>query len=283
MKHASPLRYPGGKGALVSLLTEIARLNQLGDREMAEPYAGGAGASLSMLYREETPEIHINDADPAIHAFWWAVVHRPTRFLQMLDKTPVSPEVWHRQHAVHQQSRTSRLDRGFAAFYLNRCNRSGIILNGSMVGGLQQTGKWKIDARFNKAGLRKRIERIADYGERIHVSGLDGLEFISRLDSQQALFLIDPPYFHKGKTLYLNALDARYHSELAELVRHLDSPWILTYDDCPEVRAMYRDWAAIRPYSLKYSAAKRRQGNELLITPRWMELPETQTSAAIDW
>ena len=250
---------------------------------MAEPYAGGAGASLGMLYLEETPEIHINDADPGIHAFWWAVVHRSQTFLEMLDETPLTVDEWRHQRVVHQQARSSRVRRGFSAFYLNRCNRSGIILNGSMIGGLRQAGKWKLDARFNKAGLRKRIERIADYGERIHVSGLDGLEFISRLDSQQAFFLIDPPYFHKGKTLYLNALDARYHSELADLVRHLDSPWILTYDDCAEVRAMYGDWAAIRPYSLRYSAAKRRQGKELLITPRWMELPETQTSAAIDW
>ena len=250
---------------------------------MAEPYAGGAGASLGMLYLEETPEIHINDADPAIHAFWWAAVHRARQFLEMLDETPITVDEWHRQRAVHRKSRVPRLRRGFSTFYLNRCNRSGIILNGSMIGGLRQTGMWKLDARFNKLGLRARLERIADYRDRVHVTGLDGLEFITSLDSQQTFFFLDPPYFHKGKTLYLNALDADYHSELAELLRHLESPWILTYDDCDEVRAIYGDWATIRPYSLRYSAAERRQGHELLIAPHWMELPETQRSAAIVW
>ena len=283
MRTESPLRYPGGKGALGSILSWVMRHNRLRNRTIAEPYAGGAGAALGMLFRGETPEIHINDADPAIHAFWWAVTHDPEWFLMLLEQTPVTVDEWYRQRTRFKDSSAWHLHRGFAAFYLNRCNRSGIILNGSVIGGLRQTGRWKIDARFNKEGLRRRIERIAAYRDRIRVTGIDGREFIAQLDPQETFFLIDPPYYHKGKTLYLNGMDPSGHRDLAASLRHLDAPWVLTYDDCEEIREMYGSWACLRPYTLRYSASTRRQGSELLITPRWMAVPKDQQSKAIDW
>lgn len=285
MKTSSPLRYPGGKSAMAGLLVDIRRLNGLGDRAIAEPFAGGAGASLTLLYLEETHSIYINDADPAIHDFWWTVVNRPQPFLDMFSKTRVSIAEWRRQRDVYRDNtRVSRLRRGFSAFYLNRCNRSGIIMNGGPVGGIAQTGEWKLDARFNKPELRRRCEKIAEYRERIHVSCDDGLRFIERLKPESAFFFIDPPYFEKGPTLYLNALDKGYHAALAARLWTLrEEAWVLTYDDCPEIRRMYRGWAAIRPFSLRYSASERRNGKEVLITPKWMRLPKWQESAALKW
>ena len=57
MKTSSPLRYPGGKSAMADLLRSIRRLNGLGSRDLAEPFAGGAGASLSLLFQEEVPKV----------------------------------------------------------------------------------------------------------------------------------------------------------------------------------------------------------------------------------
>lgn len=285
MRTLSPLRYPGGKSVMASLLGGIRRLNSLGDRGIAEPFAGGAGASLSLLYLEETHEIFINDADSAISDFWWTLTNRPQPFLDMLSRTRVSITEWRRQRDVYRnRGRVSRLRRGFAAFYLNRCNRSGIIMNAGPIGGIKQAGKWKLDARFNKVGLLKRCAKVAEYGERIHVSDDDGIHFIERLDPRSTFFFIDPPYFEKGPTLYLNALDARYHEVLAARLESLsDAAWVLTYDDCPEIRRMYGGWAAVRPFSLRYVAAERRTGRELLITPQWMRLPTHQASAALAW
>jgi len=285
MKTASPLRYPGGKSTMAGLLAEIRRLNGLGDQAIAEPFAGGAGASLTLLYREEVHKIYINDADPAIHDFWWTLVNRPKPFLEMLSRTHVSLNEWYRQRDVYRvSSRVSRLRRGFSAFYLNRCNHSGIIMNGGPIGGIKQAGKWKLDARFNKVELRRRCEKVAEYRERIHVSCYDGINFINRLNPESTFLFVDPPYFEKGPSLYLNALDNDYHKALAARMRDMqDSAWVLTYDDSPEVRRMYRDWAAIRPFSMRYSAAERRYGREILITPKWMRLPARQTSAALFW
>lgn len=285
MKTSSPLRYPGGKSAMADLLGKIRSLNGLGDRAIAEPFAGGAGASLTLLYLEETHEVFVNDADPAIHDFWWTLVNRPRLFLDKLATAHVSMDEWHRQRGIYRAcGRVSRVQRGFAAFYLNRCNRSGIIMNGGPIGGIEQKGKWKLDARFNKSDLQRRCEKVAEYRERIHVSCLDGIELIDSLDSESTLFFIDPPYFAKGGMVYLNALKHDYHTALASRLKSMvDAAWVLTYDDCPEVRRLYRGWATIRPFALRYAAAERRSGKEILVAPKWMRLPMTQTSAAITW
>lgn len=281
----SPLRYPGGKSALAGVLSRIRKLNQLGNRPVAEPFAGGAGASLSLLFLEETDRILINDADPAIHDFWWSLVNRPKPFIRRLMNARVSMAEWRRQRDAYRASgRSSRLRRGFSAFYLNRCNRSGIIMNGGPIGGVEQAGPWKLGARFNKQDLRRRCERIAEYRERIQVAGKDGLEFIESLDPDTSFYFVDPPYFHKGQTVYLNALDQEYHVALAAKMRARKSAaWVLTYDDCPQIRRLYRGWTTIRSFSLRYSARERRRGKEILIVPKWMSLPAFHTSAAIMW
>lgn len=284
---SSPLRYPGGKAAMSGLLAELRRINGLGDRPIAEPFAGGAGASLNLLFNEEAPEIYINDADPAIHDFWWSVVRHSDDFTKLLSRTRVSMAEWRRQRAVYSGGgRHSRLRRGFSAFFLNRCNRSGIISGGGPIGGVQQTGEWKIDARYNKEKLIQRCLRIAEYRERIHTSDLDGVDFIQTVsEAGIAPFLfIDPPYYVKGPTLYLNKLTHDYHASLARVLHEIEHlPWVVTYDDCPEIRALYADWATIRPFTLRYNAAERRQGREVLIAPEWMQLPTTQLSNAIRW
>ena len=281
---ASPLRYPGGKAQMTSVLRQIRGLNHLNGCAVAEPFAGGAGASLSLLYQRETHEIHINDLDQAIHDFWWSAIHNSAALLAYLEESPVSIDEWERWRNVYRGTRTSRLRRGFAAFYLNRCNHSGIIENGSAIGGLDQGGRWKIDARFNKTTLRERLVRLAEEHDRIFVSGHDGIDFIDTLDPQSTMYFLDPPYCTKGPTLYMNSLDHDYHASLAKKLKSMSkAAWVLTYDDCPEIRTLYGGWAAIHPFSLRYSAADRRQGKEVLITPKWLRLPAVQDSAAITW
>lgn len=283
MRAASPLRYPGGKASLTSILCKIRGLNRLGDYPIAEPFAGGAGASLSLLFLHETHEVHINDLDTAIHDFWFSAVHNSAALLKCLEESPISVEEWKRWRAVYQQPDASRLERGFAAFYLNRCNRSGIIRNGGIIGGIQQNGRWRIDSRFNKQTLHRRLEQIARYGERIHVTNLDGIDFIDSIPSSSTMLFVDPPYFNKGSALYLSNLDFEYHARLAERLRRMtDAPWVLTYDDCEQVRELYSEWAAIHPYTLRYTARESYRGREVIIAPRWLQMPEFQESPVVD-
>jgi DNA adenine methylase len=285
MNALSPLRYPGGKSAMAGLLSQLRKINGLGYQSIAEPFAGGAGASLGLLFLEEAPEILINDVDPAIYDFWWAVLNKTKSFSRMVAEKRVSMTEWRRQRdAYRNKALRSRLQRGFATFYLNRCNRSGIIMNGGPIGGIKQEGEWKLNARFNKKELIRRCEKIAEFRDRIHVSGNDGIDFIKATDPDRTFYFIDPPYFKKGKTLYLNALSDEYHASLARKLKSMrGASWVLTYDDCAEIRKMYRGWAQMRPFTLRYAAAERRSGKEILITPKHMSLPSAQSSAAIDW
>ena len=260
---------------MASLLRRIRKLNGLTNRSITEPFAGGAGASLALLFLEDTEEIFINDADRSIYDFWWAVINQSRSFLDLLAKTPVTISEWRRQRAIYRASgRVSHLQRGFATFFLNRCNRSGIIMGGGPIGGVKQAGTWKLDARFNKPELRVRCERLAEYRNRIHLTSNDGLEVLSSATNESTVFFIDPPYFIKGKTLYMNGLDENYHKALASQLRSMrDAAWVLTYDDCPYIRRIYQGWSTIHPFSLRYSAAKRREGHEVLIVPKWISLP----------
>ncbi|MGD9587559.1 MAG: DNA adenine methylase [Pyrinomonadaceae bacterium] len=285
MKTNSPLRYPGGKASLTDLIRSIRDLNGLNGTDVAEPFAGGAGASLSLLYSAETRQIWLNDADPAIFDFWWSLIHRSDEFVRKLNDTPVTVDEWNRQRQTYlSKKKVSRLERGFSAFFLNRCNRSGVIINGGPIGGYEQAGDWKIDVRFNKNALVERCEKVAEYKGRIEVSNQDGIDFIQDLDLDQVTLFIDPPYYSKGKLLYLNLLTKDYHERLAKLLRSMqDESWILSYDDCPEIRQLYDQWANVRPFSLRYTAAQKRSGHELLITPKWLALPTVQESGSIVW
>lgn len=282
----SPLRYPGGKSSMAGIFRSVRALNRIEDRPMAEPFAGGAGASLALLFSGDTPKVLINDADPAIRDLWNSITNRSDEFQSLLRSTRINMTEWRRQRLRYLEPKgSSAISRGFSAFYLNRCNRSGIIRNGGPIGGVQQRGKWKLGARFNKPALIRRCERISGHSDRIRISGQDGIEFIRRHKNREVFFFIDPPYYHKGPLLYLNGLTDSYHARLARVLRSLprSCAWVLTYDDCPEVRSLYRDWARIRPFSLRYTARERKLGGEVLIAPRWMRLPRHQTSASIRW
>jgi DNA adenine methylase len=267
-----------------SLLAGIRRENGLGAYSIAEPFAGGAGASLSLLLLEETPEITINDADVSIYAFWWVLLHQFPKFAQALKSIRVSMAEWRRQRTIYLDPSATRFRRAFATFFLNRCNRSGIVMNGGPIGGVTQRGRWNLGARFNKATLLKRCARVAEYRTRIHVSDLDGLELIGQLPHDTTMFFIDPPYYHKGAALYLNSLDHSYHERLADRLHLMaGSAWVLTYDDCPEIRRLYKGRASIRQFHFRYTAREQRAGAELLITPKWLTLPASQASLAIAW
>jgi DNA adenine methylase len=175
----SPLRYPGGKGVLSEYLGATIEANGIKDCVYAEPYAGGAGAAVNLLLAGKVDRIILNDADRSVWAFWKSILDYTDEFVRRVETTPITVSEWVRQRRIYEQPRKhSILDLGFAAFFLNRCNRSGILTNGGVIGGLSQTGKWKIDARFNRTELVRRIQRISAFREKVQVANLDAVKFL---------------------------------------------------------------------------------------------------------
>jgi DNA adenine methylase len=272
----SPLRYPGGKTCLYELTAHILRLNKLERGHYAEPYAGGAGLALTLLFEGHVSDIHLNDIDRSVWAFWDSVINRTDALTELIRTTPVDMEQWHRQRGVYLHPQDfDDLALGFSMFFLNRTNRSGIVKGAGVIGGLSQQGNYKIDCRFNRDELTRRVRRIAKYKSRIHLHRMDALDFMSLMDERlpvRSLFCIDPPYFNKGSSLYTNFYNPDDHAAVSQAVLGLDRPWILTYDNTPEISHLYK---ARRQFSfdVNYSVQTKRVGTELLVASRGMKMP----------
>jgi len=257
MSFTTPLRYPGGKGRLGPWLGDLIRYNRISGGWYVEPYAGGAGAAIYLLLEGYVNHIVINDLDPFVYAFWWAVLNDTETLLKMINDTPVTIESWYQQKNVHASPDIySTTEIGFATFFLNRTNRSG-ILTGGVIGGQDQKGPYKIDARFNKKDLLRRIQRIAMRRRHISLYQLDALELLDNLINnvpRKTLVYLDPPYYNKGNLLYTNYYEEHDHIKIAKKVTCLELPWIITYDDCEPIRNLYKNYSAVK-YSLYYSTS----------------------------
>jgi DNA adenine methylase len=262
----SPLRYPGGKAALAGLFADIIADLGLTNVVYVEPYAGGVGAGIALLRKGVVNQLVINDIDPAVHAFWKAVVDHNSELVSWVGEIPLTVEEWRRQRDIYRSSRGSFLELGRAFFYLNRTNRSG-VLNAGVIGGQNQEGRYKIGARFNRNTLADRLSALGQFADAIDVSDLDGRTVIQRYGAQDSTFMyIDPPYVQAGSQLYLNAFDGRDHQALAGIVHEIAAAeWLMTYDTAPLIQRLYADrFQCI--LDLNYSARHPGQAHELLIS-----------------
>lgn len=262
----SPLRYPGGKAKLFEYFTAIIRDNNLYDSTYCEPYAGGAGLALKLLSGGFVRRVALNDIDPSIFAFWRSVIDTPVQFCRLIETTPVTIEEWRCQKAVWQEQDSSNLLKlGFATFFLNRTNRSGIIEGAGPIGGYQQAGTWRLDVRFNKPQLIAQIQALAAFRDQITVSNLDAIAFVKECFSQSDTFsYLDPPYYVKGSKLYRNFYQHDDHCQIRTLLdAHRSAKWVVSYDDVTEIRKIYSAFAPIS-YSLSYTAGTKSNGNEVI-------------------
>lgn len=263
--HRSPLRYPGGKNCIFAFMKSLLEENDMVGTNYAEPYAGGAGLALRLLMENLVNDIYINDYDVSIYAFWDAVLNHHDELCAWIETVPVNIQTWEYYKQVQKnRADIDYLELAKSTFFLNRTNVSG-VLSGGPIGGMNQMGKYKIDVRFNKKDLIRRIQNITAFSRRIHLSKLDGIEFIGRLEGQiDNLFIyLDPPYYKKGAFLYLNAFNDEAHTALSEKVASLKSRWLVSYDYQDFILGLYPDKRKLL-YRLSQCTSNR-IGDEVLI------------------
>lgn len=281
----SPLRYPGGKARFAPFIAEVMRANGLAGGHYLEPFAGGAGVALELLFDGHATHIHINDLDPAVFALWSAATTDPDGILKLLRDTPITMDQWHywRSVMLDQGPELSLAERGFATLFVNRTNRSG-ILKGGVIGGKAQTGTYKLDARFNKDMIAARLERIALNADCISVYCEDAFLLLGRAPEflpEQSLIYLDPPYYVKGRGLYRNFYKHDDHLQIAQLLQSPDfeRPWVVSYDNAPEICEMYRQNEALT-YGLHYTAQARYVGDEVMFFKEGISVPDAKIPRA---
>jgi len=271
----SPLRYPGGKNKLSKFISKICEINDI-DGHYIEPYAGGASVALFLLIEGKVEEITINDYDPSIYAFWYSVLYDTNRLCRKIKNTEITLKNWRKQKKIQINKKNEKdlLKLGFSTFFLNRTNYSGII-NGGVLGGIKQESKYKINCRFNKEELIKKIKLIASYKDKINLYGLDALKLIKKIEkNKNTIFYFDPPYYLMGPSLYMNHYKHEDHKKVSiEIKKIKNVHWIVSYDDTPEIRFLYKGYKSIK-FLFLHMAYKIRKGREVIISSSGLSLPK---------
>jgi DNA adenine methylase len=269
----TPFRYPGGKAFLADMLEE--RIHNLGAEitTYAEPYAGGAGAAIELLARGVVERVILNDFDRRIYAAWWAIFNRNDDFVERVESTPVTLENWYncRQLVEENSSDADLFEIGFATYFLNRTNRSGVIIGAGPIGGYRQTGKWLIDARWYSNTMARRLRWLGERRDCFTLHNNDGLRFLqsfSQVEKQTTFFFIDPPYVQAGAKLYLNAMSDLKHLDLARFLTGAEAMphWLVTYDECQLIKEAYCN-AVVEQVPVRYSLHRKRTEHEVCVVP----------------
>jgi len=281
MRYLSPLRYPGGKAKLAPFFERVIRQQTVRPKHYAEPFAGGAGAALRLLVDGVVTSIHLNDINPGIASFWRCVFQEGERFARAIESAEVTLETWRSAQETYLDPETAdSFDLGMATFFLNRTNRSGILTAGP-IGGLEQTGNWKIDARFNKESLAARVRLLYSFRRSVSLYELDALDFLEEIEPLQteALVYVDPPYIQQGDDLYMHAFDMDAHRQLSKQLTETSLPWVLTYDVDKKISDELYNEHRLATFDISHTAHVQHVGSEYVVFSPKLKLPDMQVTA----
>lgn len=264
MVTVTPLRYPGSKNKIRGYLQHLVEVN--GTKTYIEPYVGGGSVAMWLLLDGVVDKVVINDFDRSVYAFWHSVFFNTDVLVDKIRRTSITIDEWHKQRRILNEGTENLVDLGFAMFFCNRTNRSGILTAG-IIGGLEQKGTYKLDCRFNKEKLIKMIEELSLYKGRVEVHNKDAVELLTsgKYDLKDALIFLDPPYFDKGRRLYVKSYTTKCHDGLAKVLKGSlqSAKWVLTYDNVPDISRLYEGVDSLE-FCLHYSANKRVVGTEIM-------------------
>ena len=221
MSTLSPLRYPGSKNKTYNYIKYLVALNNCDT--YIEPFVGGGSVAIKLLLNKDVKSIMINDYDKAIYALWYSVLNHTDELIELIKNTEITIEEWHKQKEINKNKEYNNnlLEIGFSTLFLNRTNRSGILKAG-VIGGLNQTGNYRLDCRFNKSSIITKIQNMAQYKKNIKLYNKDAEDFIKQniTKTKNSLIFLDPPYYNKGPELYVNFYRKDNHISLANTIKN---------------------------------------------------------------
>lgn len=273
-------RYPGGKKRLARAILPII-FDQLDDGrqyEYVEPFFGGGAIGFSVIPSFlDIKRAWLNDIDQNLFCVWNAVLFYPEELKEQIIrfKPKVEDFYIYKKQLLSQCKEFIKeeiLKRAFMKIVIHQISFSGLgVKSGSPLGGRTQNSKYKIDCRWNPKRLIKKIDETRKILLRVPLkysifTDFDFKKVLENVDEYSFLYL-DPPYFKKGEGLYQHVFSVEDHLHLSSLLQETEARWVLSYDNCEEVRRLY-SWANISDLKTTYTvnSSSTRKDTELIIT-----------------
>lgn len=250
MISTSPLRYPGGKARFTHFIFDSIKTSGEAAEVFVEPFCGGAGASIALLESKKIKRIALNDIDPLVASFWKVVFGKSCKsrddiqwLVDKVELSDISVDEWIRQRNYKPQNVR---ELAWKCLFMNRTSFNGILHKSGPIGGWKQENRL-ISVRFNREKIVQKLKNLYDYREQVDcVENLGWREFCGLYQKTKLAYLyMDPPYYHRAPKLYEYVFDKKMHLELRDYLVSLLLPWMLSYDDAPEVRELYSDLTSI--------------------------------------
>lgn len=261
----SPLRYPGGKSKSIKKIVEYLPDNF---SEFREPFVGGGSLFIYLKQQYPALKIWINDLNTELFLFWKIAqsdLEKLVTEIFALKKTYLDGKRLFNELTQVSVDELSPCDRAVRFFVLNRITFSGTV----EAGGFSQQA---FDKRFTESSI-ERLAKLEYILPGIKITNLD-YSYLLQPEHKNTFLFLDPPYLTATKSrLYgkNGELHTTFdHKKFSQLIKKCSTPWLITYDDCPEIRINFQD-TNIYNWEVQYgmnnykknSAAK---GKELFIS-----------------
>lgn len=233
----TPFRYPGAKNKLLPILLE--HLIPLIDKqsEFIDVFVGGGSVLLEIAQKYPKIQLYANDKDYWMYCFWKIVAGDDSLKLQALLKLVDTTPTLELFYKLRETKSTDEIGCAYRAIFFNRTTFSGIFYSGP-IGGKEQKSKYTIDCRYNAKKIKSKIiECNKLLANRTIVSNLDFSQLKPLIETNIPAYL-DPPYYDKGDALYIEKMNHSDHENLSNILSKRNN-WVLSYDDCKEIRDFY--------------------------------------------
>lgn len=244
----SLFRYPGGKFKVADQI--VCHLELISRSGLVEPFCGGASVAIRYAKRNQDATILLNDLNPRTFVFWTELVS---------NYESLANDIFEYRPTVESFFEMKKLDSALSSIVVNRCSHSG--RGGGPIGGKDQSGKWKIGARWNGVALSREILSLGKLlSGRCFVTCRDGISMIAEKGEGFALYA-DPPYVSAGKSLYEMHFSHDDHARLRDCLEN-SGGWVLSYDNHDCVRSSFDGMGGVSMKYIEVNAAKHSGGSQ---------------------
>jgi len=234
----SIFRYPGGKTKMLPILMDYINPLMENQTKFVDVFVGGGSVLLEVATKYPKIDLYANDKDYWMYCFWKIVSGSDfTKFSALTDMITVKPtlELFYK---LRQEQTKDEVECAYRAIFFNRTTFSGIFYSGP-IGGKEQKSQYPIDCRYNSKKIIQKLNACRKLLiDRTEVSNKDFSE-LEVLIKQDIPAYLDPPYYAMGNSLYIQKMSNQDHIDLSSILSSRKN-WILSYDDCSEIRNLYK-------------------------------------------